>query len=362
MPPKARNAPGRRAAATEEAPIALPLKRGRAPKADAFEATLEPPKKRGRPVKAKAEEPIVEAAPEPKKRGRPPKVAPEPAIEALVVKRGRGRPKKEVLSAQEEVAVKNRRGRPPKTDVIADAPPATRKPGRPARTAAIDLNRVVGSSRIGKRSSPRTKAKAEPVARRLDPRVRSKLRIRLPPAKKTITAESVTKPVPKPTSRRGRPPNNTVSAPKEPAVVKPAKPAKPLAPRKMRGHTVRQIPDRYVAQVDEYLQELIEADASPVEEEQAEDEIQGEDGSIAEDAAEDGQDALVSSEQDREQYQEYSDDGGIDVDGAEDAGELPENVEFLEENNGNNKSPEEDDDNNGKDENAEPVQQVEVSI
>jgi hypothetical protein len=130
----------------------------------------------------------------------------------------------------------------------------------------------------------------------------------------------------------------------------------------MRGHTVRQIPDRYVAQVDEYLQELIEADASPVEEEQAEDEIQGEDGSIAEDAAEDGQDALVSSEQDREQYQEYSDDGGIDVDGAEDAGELPENVEFLEENNGNNKSPEEDDDNNGKDENAEPVQQVEVSI
>jgi hypothetical protein len=143
----------------------------------------------------------------------------------------------------------------------------------------------------------------------------------------------------------------------------------------VRGHTVRQIPDRYLAQVDKYLHELIDADKSPIDEEhveiEVEEEVQEEDGVVAED----GQDALVSSEQDRDQYQEYSDDGGIDMhgqqdgaeededmqavlaqDGEEDDEELPDDVEFPEEINGDNQFPEDDA------ENVEPVQQVEMSV
>ncbi|KAB2110252.1 hypothetical protein AG0111_0g1073 [Alternaria gaisen] len=324
MPPKARIAPGRKAAAAEEAPVARPLKRSRASRADAVEAAVEPPKKRGRPAKAKAEEIVVEDAPKPKKRGRQPNIAPtsapepepEPLTEAPVVKKGRGRPKKEAVPAQEEAPVKNREGRPRKADVTANAPPATPKRGRPARTAALDLDRVAGPSRIGKRSSPRTKAKAEPnVTRRLDPRMRSKLRTRLPPAN-IAKSEPVTKPAPKPTARRGRPPKDVAPVPKPAAVAKPTKPVKSLAPRKMRGHTLRQIPDRYVAQVDQYLQGLVEADESSVEEEQLEEieEQQEEDDLVVED----GQDVLVSSEQDREQYQDYSDDAGAGMDGQQD--------------------------------------------
>jgi hypothetical protein len=388
MPPKTRKVPGRKAAVAEEAPIASPLKRSRASRADAVEAAVEPPKKRGRPAKAKTEEPVVEDARKHKKRGRQPNIAPapepEPLIEAPVVKKGRGRPKKEAVPAQheapvqEEAPVKNHEGRPRKADVTANAPPATPKRGRPARTAALDLDRVAGPSRIGKRSSPRTKAKAEPnVARRLDPRMRSKLRTRLPSAK-TVKSEPVTKPAPKPTARRGRPPKDVAPVPKPAVVEKPTKPVKPLAPRKMRGHTLRQIPDQYVAQVDQYLQDLIEADASPVEEEQLEEmeEEQEEDGLVVED----GQDVLVSSEQDREQYQDYSDDGGVGMDGQQDgvqddednqavvaqqdeegAEELPEGVnndELPEQTNGIHVVPEDGD----QIENAEPMPQIEMSV
>ncbi len=360
MPPKARNAPRGKAAAAEKAPVALPLKRGRAPKEDAADVVAEPPKKRGRPAKAKPTEPVAEDAPEPKKRGRPSKSAPEPVIEAPVVKKGRGRPKKDVVSVQEDASVKSRGGRPPKPAAIAEAAPATPKRGRPARTAAIDLNRVAGSPRVGKRSSPRTKA--EPVARRLDPRVRSKLRARLPPAKNTTIAN----PVPKPTARRGRPPKNAVPVPKQAALAKPTKHAKPLAPRKMRGHTIRQIPDRYIAQVDKYLLELMEADVSPVAQEHVE-EAQEED-SIA---AEDGHDALVSSEQDREEYQEYNDDGGVDMDGQQDGAQDEEHMQAIvtqqeeykdelpDEHRENDELPEEECEN---DENAEPVHQIQISI
>lgn len=388
MPPKTRKVPGRKAAVAEEAPIASPLKRSRASRADAVEAAVEPPKKRGRPAKAKTEEPVVEDARKHKKRGRQPNIAPapepEPLIEAPVVKKGRGRPKKEAVPAQheapvqEEAPVKNHEGRPRKADVTANAPPATPKRGRPARTAALDLDRVAGPSRIGKRSSPRTKAKAEPnVAPRLDPRMRSKLRTRLPSAK-TVKSEPVTKPAPKPTARRGRPPKDVAPVPKPAVVEKPTKPVKPLAPRKMRGHTLRQIPDQYVAQVDQYLQDLIEADASPVEEEQLEEmeEEQEEDGLVVED----GQDVLVSSEQDREQYQDYSDDGGVGMDGQQDgvqddednqavvaqqdeegAEELPEGVdndELPEHTNGIHVVPEDGD----QIENAETMPQVEMSV
>ncbi|KAI4672678.1 uncharacterized protein J4E78_001179 [Alternaria triticimaculans] len=326
MPPKARTPRGKAAAAVEEAPVALPMKRGRAAKADvadAVDVVAEPPKKRGRPAKAQAEKP-VEAAPEPKKRGRQAKAAPEPTVEeeaaavVVAVKKVRGRPKKDAVTVQEEEdAPAKSRGRP-KKEAVAEQAPATPKRGRPAR-AAVDLHRVAGSPRIGKRSSPRNtnkvkSVKPEPLARRLDPRMRSKLRTRLP-AKKS---EPAPQPAPKPTSRRGRPPKAAAAV----AVIAPkqvTKPSKPLAPRKMRGHTVRQIPDRYVAQIDQYLHDLIEADESPTAEEQ-------EDGVVVE--VEDVQDALVSSEQDRDQYQEDS-DAGIDMNGQQDLVEDEEDMQAV---------------------------------
>ncbi|KAI4704168.1 hypothetical protein J4E81_001232 [Alternaria sp. BMP 2799] len=321
MPPKARTPRGKAAAAVEEAPVALPMKRGRAAKADvadAVDVVAEPPKKRGRPAKAQAEEP-VEAAPEPKKRGRQAKVAPEPVVEeaaVVAVKKGRGRPKKDAVTVQEEDAPVKSRGRP-KKEAVAEQAPATPKRGRPAR-AAVDLHRVASSPRVGKRSSPRNtnkvkSVKPEPLARRLDPRMRSKLRTRLP-AKKS---EPAPQPAPKPTSRRGRPPKTAAAVAPPPKQV--TKPTKPLAPRKMRGHTVRQIPDRYIAQIDQYLNDLIEADESPAAEEQ-------EDGVVVE--VEDAQDALVSSEQDRDQYQEDS-DGGIDMNGQQDLVEDEEDMQAV---------------------------------
>jgi hypothetical protein len=150
----------------------------------------------------------------------------------------------------------------------------------------------------------------------------------------------------------------------------------------MRGHTLRQIPDQYVAQVDQYLQDLIEADESPVDEEQLEeiDEEQEEDGLVVEDVVEDGQDVLVSSEQDREQYQDYSDDGGVGMDGQQDgvqddednpavvtqqdeegAEELPEGVnndEVPEQINEIHVVPEDD----AQSENAEPMPRIEMSV
>ena len=207
--------------------------------------------------------------------------------------------------------------------------------------------------------------------------MRSKLRTRLPPTN-IAKSEPVTKPAPKPTARRGRPPKDVAPVPKPAAVAKPTKPVKSLAPRKMRGHTLRQIPDRYVAQVDQYLQDLIEADESSVEEEQLEEieEEQEEDDLVVED----GQDVLVSSEQDREQYQDYSDDGGAGMDGQQDgvqddednqavvaqqdeegAEELPEGVdndELPEHTNGIHVVPEDGD----QIENAETMPQVEMSV
>ena len=322
MPPKARTPRGKAAAAVEEAPVALPMKRGRAAKAnvaDAVDVVAEPPKKRSCPAKAQAKEP-VEAAPEPKKRGRQAKVAPEPVVEeaaVVAVKKGRGRPKKDAVTVQEEDALVKSRGRLKKEAVVEQAL-ATPKRGRPAR-AAVDLYRVAGSPRISKRSSPRNtnkvkSVKPEPLARRLDPRMRSKLRTRLPPKK----SEPVPQAAPKPTPRRGRPPKAAAAA----AVIAPkqvTKPSKPQAPRKMRGHTVRQIPDRYIAQIDQYLHDLIEADESPTAEEQ-------EDGAVVE--VEDAQDALVSPEQDRDQYQEDS-DGGIDMNGQQDLVEDEEDMQAV---------------------------------
>ncbi|KAJ6214819.1 hypothetical protein PSV09DRAFT_2378347 [Bipolaris maydis] len=79
----------------------------------------------------------------------------------------------------------------------------------------------------------------------------------LSPASKVFKGE----PAPPP-ARRGRPPKNTAQAPIVPltkkktprgrkaAEVPVAKPTKPLAPHKIRGHTIRQIPNRYIVQAD----------------------------------------------------------------------------------------------------------------
>jgi hypothetical protein len=134
----------------------------------------------------------------------------------------------------------------------------------------------------------------------------------------------------------------------------------------MRGHTVRQIPDRYIAQVDKYLLELMEANASLNTQEHVE-EAQEEDSIVAEY----GQDALVSSEQDREEYQEYSNDGGVDMDGQQNGIQDEEdmqaivtqqeeyNNELLDEHRENDELPEGESEN---DENAEPVHQIQISI
>ena len=334
MAPKARNplrGPGRKAAAAEATPDATPAKRGRpAAKADTVEIAVEPPKKRGRPAKAKAEESeaATQDAPQPKKRGRPSMHAEEEAApdKGKGKGKGNGKAKKEVATteAAEEAIAPRKRGRPRKEEAAADAP-VTPKRGRPAKTAALDLHRVTGSTRVGKRTSPRFKpTKAVIVPPRQNARVRSKLRTRLPPVKNTAEEESARKP-----ARRGRPPKNAAQppAPKkttgrkavDAAVTKPTKPTKPLAPRKMRGHTVRQIPDKYVARVDQFLHELMEADSSdaaPVEDEQ--DNMEPTSAGADDQGDEYG---LDSSGQDREEYQdagEYSDGAGIDADGQQD--------------------------------------------
>lgn len=342
---------------------AASAKRGRPAKVDVVD---EAPKKRGRPAKAKVEEPFAEDAPK-KKQGRP-------SLKAA-----------DVVAPTPEDAAPRKRGRPRKEDVVAADALVTPKRGRPARTAALDLNRVAGSSRAGKRTSPRSKApKPVSLAPRLDPRMRSRLRTRLPHAQKLVEERE---PALKPT-KRGRPRKAVVEAPApktstgrkatRPAVeeaIRIAKPAKPLAPRKMRGHTVRQIPDKFVAQVDQLLHDLTEEHVQVQENDEAqlEDEIDVQ----AAEADEEGQEVgLVSSEQAREQYQdqqEYEEGaegyGDAEQDGYQEeedivheeeeenvralAGQVDENGEEL---------PEENDENGENGENDEPTSEVEMNV
>ncbi|OAL04401.1 hypothetical protein IQ06DRAFT_290516 [Phaeosphaeriaceae sp. SRC1lsM3a] len=295
MPPKAQATAQRgrpkRSAAPEPAPVAnASKKRGRVAKTqDADEVEVaDPPKKRGRIAKAV----VIEAAP---KRGRRSNVAPAVAPveeEASAPKKRMGRPPKKVSTAAtatiEVPALKKRMGRPPKKETApVDVPAAIPKAriGRPrkieaavveesatpkrrgpkSRTSAIglDLSRVAGSSRVTKsRSQPATK-KAIP-APRLNPRLRAKLRTRQPPTPKVEQQVA-----PAPTKRRGRPPKagpQQVAAPKQAigrrATSKTA--AKPVAPRKKRGYTALHIPDKYAAQIQRYLQELVEAEVVPI--------------------------------------------------------------------------------------------------
>ncbi|KAF1942325.1 hypothetical protein EJ02DRAFT_454345 [Clathrospora elynae] len=340
MPPKARanvlRGAGRpqRAAASAPAPVVTPAKRGRPAKADAVEVAAEPPKKRGRP--AKAEKPaaaVEEDAPKKRGRGRPSlAAAPEPVIEEAVPKKRGGRARKVQALVEEAPASKKRLGRPCKKAAVAeDDAPATPERGRHAKAAVFNPNGVAGSAHVVKRSSARTKA-TNTVASlpRLDTRVQPKLRTRLPPIPKAI----------KP-AKRGRPAKAAVKAPApkktagrkafKAVFTKATEPAKPVAPRKIRGHTVRQIPDKFLADVDQFLQDLLEAQSphdAPTEEEE---ETQEGTNIVAEDmqftsetvCGNDQDGDLVSSEQDRDQYQdeeEHNDDAAAQVDMQEEEG------------------------------------------
>lgn len=213
------------------APVAseTPRRRGRQPKAATVQVAAEAPKKRGRPARVEAEEaaPVVQNAP---KRGRPAKTAaPEPVTEEA---------------------------------------PAPKKRGRPAKNApTVDLKRVAGSPRVAKRSSPLSKPApraSKPVApaSRINPRLRSKLRARVPAAQKTNKEEPA--PPAHPAKKRGRP-AKAVQAPapnKMTARKAIATKAKAAAPRKRRGYTSFEIPDKFAAQVQQFIQDLHNAESS----------------------------------------------------------------------------------------------------
>ncbi|KAJ4293527.1 hypothetical protein N0V90_008810 [Kalmusia sp. IMI 367209] len=233
--------------AAKAAPITPQRSSGRARAAAPASVIKDPSKKRGRATKAAAG--LVELEPTPKRRGRPAKAKvdeeaiPEPAVEQP--KKRRGRPKAEPVEAAP--APKRRGGRPRKSE------PVPKRRGRPSKTT-VDLSRVVGPSRVSKRTSPQAKrttktAVAPAPAPRINPKVRSKLRNRTTPESK--------RPV-------GRPPKN-VATPTPIKTVerkkKDARVAKPAAkPRKKRGVTTIDVPDKFAKAIQDYLHELIESD------------------------------------------------------------------------------------------------------
>jgi hypothetical protein len=307
MPPKAqsnvrrgRGRPSKRSAAPEPAPVANAVKRGRVAKVDGAGAPTGTPKKRGRPAKIQDGQPL--AVDEPLKRGRRSLAAPEaPVKDAPAPKKRMGRPaKKEITEASApEPTLKKRAGRPSKADAAVEEAIAIPKPrGRPVKNAAaaVNLSRVAGSPRVSKRSKPIPRATKAAIAPRIDPRVRSKLRTRLPPAVKP-TQEVVSQPK----KRRGRPPKANAAAAQAPSSNKgagrkatKAAVAKPSAPRKRRGYMMLEIPDKFVAQVKQYLQELQDAETFPTPvQEETETEAEIEAGAEAE---EEDQDMIVEED------------------------------------------------------------------
>ncbi|EUC47019.1 hypothetical protein COCMIDRAFT_91405 [Bipolaris oryzae ATCC 44560] len=266
MPPKSKNARDKSAVAAVETPVATPAKkRGRPAKSqtgavESTPITAEPPKKRGRPSKVTAEDvTVLPDASEPTKRGRG---------------RKPNASKSAALAATPNKA--KEKGTEDEVETVADmAEPTPRKRGRPPKVDGLNLKRVAGTARVGKCQAAQSKSTTITTT--------TKLRTRLPPASKVSKGE----PAPQP-ARRGRPPKNAAQAsaatalakkkaprgrkPAEVPVAKPTKPTKPLAPRKMRGHTVRQIPDKYIVQVDQLLHDLMQADADATSEKQVQEE------------------------------------------------------------------------------------------
>ncbi|KAJ5038614.1 hypothetical protein J3E72DRAFT_165650, partial [Bipolaris maydis] len=267
MPPKGQNARDTSRKGAVETPAATPAKkRGRPAKSQtsASQSTpiaSEPPKKRGRPSKVTAED--VAVLPD----------ASEPT------KRGRGRKLDTSKSATLAATPNKAKSKGTKGNIEAVAnivEPTPRRRGRPPKASGLDLKRVVGTTRVGKRQAAQHRTTRSATTTTT---TASKLRTRLPPASKVFKEE----PAPPP-ARRGRPPKNAAQAPVVPlakkktprgrkaAEVPVAKPTKPLAPRKMRGHTVRQIPDRYIVQVDQLLHNLMQADIDTASKKQVQEE------------------------------------------------------------------------------------------
>jgi hypothetical protein len=348
--------------------------RGRPKKADVFGAApvvaTDPPKKRGRPstVAAVINEPLVELEPTPvmsKKRGRPSKAA-----AAKVVEDAPQPTPKSKTAAAETIAI------PPK-----------KRAGRPAKAAtASSLNRVAGSPRVSKRAPAKrasTAATAKPVAR-IDPRVRSKLRTRNAPVKKgPAPIETPKKPAKRakqetasvqPPKKRGRPAAATktatkatagsgrgrprkdasaqVDTKKAPVATKKAPKtarqaiSKPVAPRKRRGYTTLEVPDKFAAQIQQHLLDLEAAEEAPEEaaDEEAEEEQEhifqdqdvnaevtpvDEDENAKEDAQEEVQLVVVVKPAEEETYEEGAEDFAGEPD--ETAGEIEVEYEIREE-------------------------------
>lgn len=244
-------------------------RRGRPAKNNAVAAaTIEPPKKRGRPAKAQADEPIAQIN-QAIKRGRRSVAAAEEAVaEAPVPTKKRvGRPAK--VAAKVDVAPKKPRGRPPKGVAVSEAPATPKRRGRPA----LDLNRVAGSPRVAKRTSPRAKTapRAAPkvaAAPRVNPKSRARLQTRTAPVVKAKKA--VVEPVKKP---RGRPkkvevkataaPRKTAGRGRKASALAPVTTAKKVTarpktatPRKRRGYTTLEVADKFAAQIKQYIVDL----------------------------------------------------------------------------------------------------------
>ena len=337
MAPKAQTTTRRgragKAAATQSvapvAPASPSKKRGRPSKVNGI---VESPKKRGRPAKVQTDEPIAQIDKAIKRGRRSVAAAEEVVAEAPVpTKKRAGRPAKaatETVAAAAEVAApKKRAGRPPK-----DAAPATPKRGRPA----LDLNKVAGPARVAKRSSPRSKpaAKAAPkvaAAPRINPKMRSRLRDRT--ASTAKPAKEVAQP---PKKGRGRPKKveakTEATAPKKtagrgrkavaptPAVATKKVTARPktAAPRKRRGYTALEVPDKFAAQVKQYLVELQAEDAANTAAAAGEADDEGDEGDAI------NVDAVIDLGSEEEDIAGPSNGVVTDLDEGEAAGELTE--------------------------------------
>jgi hypothetical protein len=308
---------------------------------------------------------LVEPEPEPKQRGRPktksrPAAAAAETIATLPKKRAAGRPPKAATDSTLNVeleptpATPKKRGRPSKaaTETIAILPKS--RPGRPRKettTTASLLNRIAGSPRVSKRApakraSPQV-SRRESVAR-INPRVGSKLRTRTAPVKKELESAKKapkTKKATKATKAtaglgRGRPRKDASAPVSAKNIPKTARQAisKPVAPRKRRGYTTFEVPDKFAAQMQKYLLDL-KATTKEAEEEQdhivQDQEVNAEANSIDQDedaeegAQEEVQLVIVAKPAEEETYEEEAEDFAGDLD--EMAGEIEVEYEIREE-------------------------------
>jgi hypothetical protein len=314
------------AAAAAPEPAAEQPKTGRGRGRKAAEPVPEPiaqeapvPKKRGRKAAAPAPEPVAQEAPAAKRRGRKAaEPAPEPAVQDAPVPKKRG-------------------GRPRKAQVEAPATPKRR--GRPS-ASGLDLNRVAGPSRVSKRasskrtappafgtrSSPRTSRTRAPKQMKKAPAAAALKHNTPPKARKAAPKEA-----PKSKKRIGRPPKNVAATPTKKIATRPAerktKDARvvksPPKPRKRRGYTTIDVPDRHADVIIDYLQQLMDIEAASAQEQVTE----AEDARIDVDVVMEELEEVEDTE-DRGDAPTNGDSGSVD---AEDEEELDAQLEDEEE-------------------------------